>query len=131
METVDVGALVEKLRAMGVDLSVEGGRIRCRTRDGRRPSLDAQYLLSELRTLGMIAVDYLEREAAQKHNESEAVKPDGTGEVHELVGMNALEASSLIDFIRNGKGELVDQFVYHKSNGRFDAKVRFLKGWAD
>jgi hypothetical protein len=56
---------------------------------------------------------------------------DGTGEVHELVGMDADEASSLIDFIREGKGELIGQFVYHKSTGRFHATVRFLEGWAD
>ena len=54
---------------------------------------------------------------------------DGTGEVHELVGMNSEEASSLIEFIREGKGELIGQFVYHKSTGRFDATIRFLEGW--
>lgn len=56
---------------------------------------------------------------------------NGTGEVHDLVGMNATEASSLIEFIREGRGELIGQFVYHKSTGLFDARVRFLEGWAD
>ena len=61
MGTVDVGLLIANLRAAGVDLSVEDGRIRCRTRDGRRPSLDAQALLEDVRGLGMVVVDFLQR----------------------------------------------------------------------
>jgi hypothetical protein len=45
--------------------------------------------------------------------------------------MNAEEAFSLGDFVKEGRGELIGNVVYHKSTGLFDAKVRFLKGWAD
>ena len=58
-------------------------------------------------------------------------KSDGTGEIHELVGMNAEEAFSLGEFIKEGRGELIGNVIYHKPSGLFDAKVRFLKGWAD
>lgn len=63
MEGANVSALVAKLRAAGVDLWVEGGVIRSRWRDGGRPPYGVAVMLADLRDLGMIAVDFLQREA--------------------------------------------------------------------
>ena len=155
MEGANAGTLVAKLHAAGVDLRVEDGRIRGRMRSGGKPPYAVGVMMADLRDLGIVAVDFLQHEApgdvaadadvrtgpAQEDqtiiNETldkpgaadQIQAANGTGEVHELVGMNSDEASSLIEFIREGKGELIGQFTYHKSTGRFDATVRFLEGW--
>lgn len=63
MEGVSVSALVTKLRAAGMDLWAEGGAVRSCWRDGGRPPYGVAVMLADLRDLGMIAVDFLQREA--------------------------------------------------------------------
>ena len=63
MEGADAGALVAKLRAAGVDLSVVDGKIRGRMRSGGKPPYGVVVMINDLRDRGMIAVDFLQREA--------------------------------------------------------------------
>lgn len=124
-----VERIVSNLRNAGMVLWVEDDRVRGRMRDGGKIPYPMRQLADQLRDLGVIAVDFLQREALiEKPADSQ---PDGTGEIHELVGMNAEEAFSLGAFIKEGRGELIGNVMYHKPSGLFDAKVRFLKGWAD
>jgi hypothetical protein len=131
LEGANVAAIAAKLRAAGMDLWVEDGRVRGRMGDGGKIPYATRQLAEQFRDLGMIAVDFLQHEALIGKPVDSPVEPDGTGEIHELVGMNAVETFSLGEFIKEGRGELIGNVLYHKPTGLFDAKVRFLKGWAD
>lgn len=126
-----VERLVSNLRNAGMVLWVEDGRVRGRMCDGGKIPYEMRQWAEQLRDLGMIAVHFLQHEALVDKPANSPVEPDGTGEIHELVGMSAEEAFSLGEFIKEGRGELIGNVLYHKPSGLFDAKVRFLKGWAD
>lgn len=127
----NVAAMAAKLHAAGMDLWVEDSRVRGRMRTGGNISYATHQLAEQFPDLGMIAVDFLQHEALIEKPVDSQVQPDGTGEIHELVGMNADEAFSLGEFIKEGRGELIGKVLYHKPTELFDATVRFLKGWAD
>ena len=131
MEGENVATMAAKLRAAGMDLWTEGGRVRGRMHAGGAIPYATRQLAEQFRDLGMIAVDFLQHEALIEKPVDSPGESDGTGEIHELVGMNAVEAFSLGEFIKEGRGELIGNVLYHKPSGLFDAKVRFLKGWAD
>ncbi len=76
MEGADAGSLVVRLRAAGVDLRVEDGRIRGRMRSGKKPPYTVVAMIGDLRDLGMVAVEFLQREALGK---SLAVAAQQTG----------------------------------------------------
>jgi hypothetical protein len=131
LDDENVAAMAEKLHTVGMDLWVEDGRVRGRMRTGGKIPYATRQLAERFRDLGMIAVDFLQHEARIVKPADSSVEPDGTGEIHELVGMNAEEAFSLGEFIKEGRGELIGKVLYHKPTELFDATVRFLKGWAD
>jgi hypothetical protein len=126
-----VERLISDLRNAGMVLWVENDRVRGRMRDGGKIPYTTRQLAEQLRDLGMIAVDFLQHEALIERPVDIPIEPDGTGEIYVLVGMNAEEALSLGEIIKEGRGVLIGNVLYHKPTGLFDAKVRFLKGWAD
>ena len=79
MEGADAGALVAKLRAAGVDLRVEDGRIRGRMRSGGKPPYTVVAMINDLRDLGMVAVDFLQREENRGQTADSNVKSEAEG----------------------------------------------------
>jgi len=129
MECADVSALVEKLRAAGAELWVEDGKIRGRMRAGGRPPYGVAVMMEDLRDLGMIAVEYLEREssAAQTDGDQNVLpEPDAEGIVR-LVGVPPEVAFAAGDLINDGKAVLIGKVIYRRLSNVFDVTYRVVE----
>lgn len=95
--------LIADLRASGMVLWVEDGRIRGRMRDGGKIPYNIRLMAEELKAAGMVAVAALE-------------------EAYTLRGIAPDEAFSLGEAIKRGETLLVGKVIYHQSTGLFDLK---------
>ncbi len=101
-----IETLIKELRAAGMVLWVEEGRIRGKMRDGGKIPYDVRVKAEQLREMGMEAVDALRREQP--------------GEVLRMTGIPPDEAFVLGEAIKQGRALLVGNVIYHRPTGLFD-----------
>lgn len=143
MEGENANVLVARVRALGMEVWVEDGVVRGKMRVGGKIPYNVRVIAEELRGLGQIAVDYLEREAhgeptranvagdgtpwddrpavAAHAGASPAVmpEPDAGGWVV-LEGVSSEMAFMAGDLINDGTAELIGKVIYHRWSGKFD-----------
>lgn len=101
-----IETLIRELRAAGMVLWVEDGRIRGKMRDGGKIPYDVRLKAEQLRDMGMEAVDALQR--------------NQPGEVLRMTGVPPDEALALGEAIKQGRALLVGNVIYHRPTGLFD-----------
>ena len=106
-----VETLIKELRAAGMVLWVEEGRIRGKMRSGGKIPYDVRLKAEQLREMGMEAVDALRRDRAYRLTD---LPPD--------------EALALGEAIRRGEALLVGKVTYHEPTGLFDITFVPLEG---
>jgi hypothetical protein len=108
-----IETLIKELRAAGMMLWVEDGRIRGKMRDGGNIPYDVRLKAEQLRDMGMEAVNILQR---------------NQDAVYSLVGIPPDEALVLGEAIKRGEALLVSNAIYHESTGLFDITFVPLEG---
>ncbi len=101
-----IETLIKELRAAGMVLWVEDGRIRGKMRGGGKIPYDVRLKAEQLRDMGMEA--------------AEAVRRDQRGEVLHMTGIPPDEALSLGEAVKRGEVLLVGNVRYHRPTGLFD-----------
>ena len=109
-----IETLIRELRAAGMVLWAEDGRIRGKMRDGGKIPYDVRVKAEQLRDMGMEAVDALQREPS--------------AEVLHMTGIPPDEALALGEAIKQGRALLVGNVIYHRPTGLFDITFIPLEG---
>jgi hypothetical protein len=113
-------SLIKSLRAAGVILLVEDGRVRGRSNDGQKLSLYVREMGERLLPVQAEAVAFLQAETNRSTN-SEPLP----GMVFERLPLQ--EVLSIGDVIKAGKAELIGKVIYHKRSHLCDMVIRPLE----
>jgi len=107
-----IEALIKELRAAGMVLWVENGRIRGRMFSGGAIPYPLRLKAEELRDMGLAAVEALERNS----------------DAYYLAGLPPEDALRIGEAIKRGSGLLVGKVVIHRLTGLFDITFVPLEG---
>lgn len=108
-----IETLIKELRASGMALWVEDGRIRGKMRNGGKIPYDVRVKAEQLREMGMEAVNVLQRDQDIAYT---------------LTGIPPDEAFSLGEAIKRGEALLVGKVIYHLPTGLFDITFIPMEG---